>query len=398
MRVRAALIACVLSCAACSTLTPEAGRKDLPKGPTGSGAPKATAIPIGPVAPSVPENSDSTSTSGDTASLPGQDQDQLPGNLWEQIRAAMVFPDLADRTEVRAEIEVLRRDRHFLANLRARGPVLRLIVSEAQVCGIPGEAMLLPYIESKINPSASHAGNVGMWQFRAGTAMRNGLRVDADHDERLDAHKSTQAACAYLNKMAAMFGGDWVLALTAFNIGDGSMRNAMAAMPGTKDIFRLPISRGARRHMARLTALSAIVRNPGRYGITLPAIAPGLPLAATPRTSTLSLVAKPASDATKTPDGVDAAKTSLVANTATALIFVDTPKVQRSIHMESAHHHRDRQALPHTTHDAKYTVRADDTLHSIAKQNDISVAQLRRINGLRDNLIHRGDMLIIPRK
>ena len=98
----------------------------------------------------------------------------------------MVFPDLADRTEVRAEIEVLRRDRHFLANLRARGPVLGLIVSEAQVCGIPGEAMLLPYIESKINPSASHAGNVGMWQFRADTAMRSGLRVDAYHDERLE--------------------------------------------------------------------------------------------------------------------------------------------------------------------------------------------------------------------
>ncbi|MBC8112294.1 MAG: LysM peptidoglycan-binding domain-containing protein, partial [Verrucomicrobia bacterium] len=61
------------------------------------------------------------------------------------------------------------------------------------------------------------------------------LRQDAFIDERMETHKSTQAACIYLKQLYEMF-GDWELALASYNCGPGYVRKAIR-MSGNKNDF-----------------------------------------------------------------------------------------------------------------------------------------------------------------
>ena len=320
MRLSCALVAVALLCAAC-TSSPPAERPNLPSSTT-----------------PLPERTDHGSMSREV----GKPTIEVAAehDFWAELRTTMVMPDVAQLPDVREQIAVLQRDRHFTELLASRGArLLPMIFNVTRARGVPGEVVLLPYIESKLDVDASHAGNVGMWQIRAGTAVRNGLRVDVSRDERRDPVKSTAAACSYLLRMARMFDDDWSLALTAYNIGDGGLRAVLAAAPGNRDIWTLPLANGVRQHMAKLAALSAVVRDPDRYGVRLPPI------------------------------------------TITGTRTVSTPE---------------RPSMNSSAVERRYRVQPGDTLHAIAKTNGVTVDALQRANGLRDSLIHPGDALLIP--
>ena len=295
-------------------------------------------------------------------------------DLWTQVRAALVLPDVTDRADVRAEIEVLRSDRRLRTTLLTRGTtLLPMVLAQVQSRGIPGEAVLLPYIESKLDPRAAHAGNVGMWQLRAYTARRNGLRVDGAQDERLDPVKSTRAVLDHLQRLAAMLDGDWVLAFAAYNTGEGALQAAMAAAPG-RAFWQLPLPPQARRHMAKLAALAAVVREPSRYGITLP------PIPARGDSKAES------SSAADPPDSAGPAARDTDATVGSALAAGHDKGRAKG----SAGAHPSRRT-------ANHRVRTGDTLHAIAQRNHVTVRQLRLANRKATNLIHPGEVLVIPR-
>lgn len=93
--------------------------------------------------------------------------------------------------------------------------------------GIPEELKYLPIVESALRPNAkSFANAVGLWQFIPSTGRSFGLRQDWLIDERMDIYKSTEAACRYLKGMNTYF-KDWQLTLAAYNCGPGRVIQAV---------------------------------------------------------------------------------------------------------------------------------------------------------------------------
>ena len=89
---------------------------------------------------------------------------------------------------------------------------------------LPQELKYLAIVESALQPKArSWAGAVGLWQFIPSTGRSFKLRQDAYIDERMEVHKSTEAACLYLKQLYDFF-GDWELALASYNCGPGYVR------------------------------------------------------------------------------------------------------------------------------------------------------------------------------
>lgn len=92
---------------------------------------------------------------------------------------------------------------------------------------LPLELKYLAVIESGLNPFArSKSGAVGLWQFLYPTSQLLNLKVTSFIDERQDPHKSTEAACRYLEYLYNTF-NDWQLAIAAYNGGPTVVKNAM---------------------------------------------------------------------------------------------------------------------------------------------------------------------------
>jgi len=104
---------------------------------------------------------------------------------------------------------------------------------------LPLEIKYLAVVESALNPTAiSASGAKGLWQFMYGTGLEYGLYIDSYVDERYDYIKSTQAACAYLQKLYSTF-NDWDLALAAYNSGPGNVNKAILRAGGKTNYWEI---------------------------------------------------------------------------------------------------------------------------------------------------------------
>jgi membrane-bound lytic murein transglycosylase D len=89
---------------------------------------------------------------------------------------------------------------------------------------MPLELALLPVVESAFEPYAySRARASGLWQFISGTGSLYGLKQDWWYDGRRDVVASTRAALDYLQALHDDLGGDWLLAIAAYNCGEGNV-------------------------------------------------------------------------------------------------------------------------------------------------------------------------------
>ncbi len=94
---------------------------------------------------------------------------------------------------------------------------------------LPASLKYLAVAESMLVPGAvSSARAAGLWQLMPATAREMGLRVDGTVDERLDIHRSTEAAVLMLKALHGEF-TDWNLVLAAYNAGGGRVRRAIRA-------------------------------------------------------------------------------------------------------------------------------------------------------------------------
>lgn len=136
--------------------------------------------------------------------------------------------------------------------------------------GVPQDLSYLPIVESAFNSTAtSRARARGMWQFMAETGKLYGLKQDHFVDERADFEKATHAAAQYLSKLYAMF-GDWNLALTAYNAGEGRVQRAIKRT-GTSDFWELREGRTFRNetksYVPLIHAAIIMAKSPETYGI-----------------------------------------------------------------------------------------------------------------------------------
>ncbi|MGY4493752.1 transglycosylase SLT domain-containing protein [Pseudomonas sp. TE3610] len=208
-----------------------------------------------------------------------QAQQQAPQDVWARMRQGF---QLQDGIAVNPRVEQQRlwfvSNPSFLENASDRGSLyMHYIVERLQERNMPLELALLPVIESAYNPMAySRSDASGLWQFIPSTGRYFNLRQTRFYDGRRDVTASTAAALDYLSRLHDMFNGDWLLALAAYNAGEGTVsraieRNEKLGLP--TDYWNLPLPQETRDYVPKLLALSELVMSPEAYGVNLNPIA-----------------------------------------------------------------------------------------------------------------------------
>jgi len=142
------------------------------------------------------------------------------------------------------------------------------ISEEINKMGLPLDLIYLALTESYMNPRVvSKANACGMWQFIKETGKREGLNVNDTIDERYSIVKSTRAALSYLKKLNDEF-GDWLLAMAAYNSGEGRIREAISNQ-NTRDFFEMYLPEETDRYVYRIAATKEIISNPKKYGLAI---------------------------------------------------------------------------------------------------------------------------------
>jgi len=339
-----------------------------------------------------------------------------PQDVWERMRQGF---KLQDGQNVNPRIEQQRlwfaSNPSFLENAGERGSLyIHYIVERLEERNMPLELALLPAIESAYNPMAySHANAVGLWQFIPSTGRYFNLRQTRAYDGRRDITASTIAALDYLNRLHDMFNGDWLLALAAYNSGEGTVsraieRNQKLGLP--TDYWNLPLPQETKDYVPKLLALSQVVMAPEAYGINLNPIAnePYFEMVEIKQSMDLSRVAalaeidedemfqlNPAYKQRATIDGpqhllVPTSKAQLL----TASLSNLNPEELISLRPKKPVFDNVASVSP-TRLNRKYRVKSGDNLTLIAKANKVNAKDLQHWNKLSGNNLKVGQILVM---
>lgn len=203
-----------------------------------------------------------------------------PDALRQALDQSTALPPGVDLTAavVERELRTLTgRSSAFACRGLERRPEWSALVDGAlDDAGLPPFLAAVPLVESGYSnwgaPSSEESqsaapGRVpgrGLWMFIAPTARQYGLQVDGQTDERLDPAKETQAAVALLSDLHDSL-GSWPLALSAYNMGERAVREAMAA--GESDDAWELIARGhLNPYAAQVVAAAVLLEEPGLAG------------------------------------------------------------------------------------------------------------------------------------
>lgn len=289
-----------------------------------------------------------------------------------------------------------RRGRSIMTSwLRKQGRYRQLIEQTLDKHGLPRFLLYVAMIESGYDPhDRSHKGAVGLWQFMPEGARIYGLRVDHWVDERKDPVRSTEAAARYLGDLKARF-GSWHLALAAFNAGYGAVLRSLQKY-NTNDYYELC------RHENGLPwetvlyvpkAFAAAIVGENRQLFGYDNVEPDKPYefdrVAVPSSTSLANVAKAAG---ATLAEVVALNPELRrGRTPPERWDVRVPKGRGK--QLTANWSQAEEAL------ALVTVRQGERLDELAKQNRISVRELKQLNGIEDVAeIKAGLALLVPQR
>lgn len=199
------------------------------------------------------------------------------GNYWDHLRSDFQLPDASNEPAVQAQINWFMHNRdYFYRTISHAGPYMYFILQQAEQRNLPGELVLLPVLESDYNPFAKNpSGALGMWQLMRDTASGFGVKEDFWFDGRRDIYASTNAALDYLTYLQSYFGDNWLLAIAAYDTGEGNVQNAIRRNERDNkptDFWSLSLAAETRSYVPRLLAIASIIRNPAKYGFTLPNI------------------------------------------------------------------------------------------------------------------------------
>ncbi len=338
--------------------------------------------------------------------------------LWEPLRASFAMADCNGGSSVMAwAYRYARNPAQFADNLRQAMPAMHYVLQAARRAGVPGEFVLLPWIESQYRSLPGRRGwPAGMWQIMPATAASMGLRIDRDYDGRLDIAASSEAVMQLLKQYHQQF-GDWRVVDYAFNAGEFTMRKLVAKEgqpPPEPVIPHWPVRHVTREHLTKLLAVACVVTTPERFGVQLPALPQGQQLVqlkisrSMPLTDAAEMAGMPLEslkhfnaafrgrmiDATMAPylllPAVNARKLADAIEPANRL------EDNKSAGLAMRHDHISAPPDPppvHHTPRATHTVRSGESLWSIAHRYSVNVAQLQRWNHLGSKVLKPGMVL-----
>ena len=350
----------------------------------------ATAQPVDPIAALAPPTGRPPQPVADTA------------NLWERIRAGFAMPTLDSPLVARQERFYLERP-DYLQRMFSRGSrYLFHIVEEIEKRGMPTELALLPFVESAMNPVAlSHARASGLWQFIPSTGRAYNLQQDWWVDNRRDIVKSTEAALDYLQKIHAMHGNDWFLALASYNWGEGAVARAVRqnkARGRSADYLSLKMPAETRNYVPKLIAMKNIVLRARELGVALPEL-PNRPYFVTiekTRPIDLKLAARFAGMTVDEFVALNPAHNRpVIAASRNNLIKLPTDRLDEFMLAVERHGQSNRAFATWQPH----TIKPGETLETLAQRGGVDVAELREANGLRNGQrILPGTHILVPQR
>jgi len=268
-------------------------------------------------------------------------------------------------------------------------PTVEAILGEM---GLPQELICIAFIESGFAMRAvSTASAVGPWQFISGTGRRYGLRTNWWYDERCDIVASTYAAGHYLQDLHGIW-GDWFLAFAAYNCGEYRVARQVARQK-TTDFWSLDLPLQTEHYVPKFLAALYIMREPAKYGFTIPSVEPNrfdhVMVTEATDIEVLARCAGTSADIIKdmnpalrrgsTPPNMDVhVKVPAGQGEAAAANLLNLPAEDRVSWRE-------------------HKVKKGETLSAIASKYGTSVEALRDTNGMRrKSMLRVGQMLMIP--
>jgi membrane-bound lytic murein transglycosylase D len=265
--------------------TPDAGGA---RATAAAAAPSASDAPVKPAANGTIAPAPAPVLPGLTlpaAASPRLPQPQPPErDVWQRLREGFMLPgcDYAPGTEDWAR-RYAASPRRFSAALSEMLPALDYTQRRMEQARLPSEFALLPIVESHFFPHAGPANRpAGIWQMIGPTARSAGVRMDGWFDGRLNLADSTDAAVALLDRYAEHFNEDWRLVSFAYNAGEFRIKRALRSHQPGEDfgsLRGLGIADSSLDYLTKLLALSCLIREPERFDLELPALAPERTLA-----------------------------------------------------------------------------------------------------------------------
>lgn len=321
----------------------------------------------------------------------------LPIDLWQRIRDGFSLAD-GEHAHATRHTEWFAQHQKYLDRTFTRAyPYLHYIVEEVEKRGMPMEIVLLPVVESAFQPFAySHGRASGIWQFIPGTGRAYGLTIDWWYDGRRDITASTQAALNYLERLQKRFDGDWLLALAAYNSGEGTVYRAIRRNQKLGKGIRfwdLKLPRETRDYVPKLLAISNIVANPKKHNVTL------LDIPNAPHFTKVNIDTQ-----------IDLALAADMAEISLEKLYIYNPGFNRWATPPEGPHtllfpiekaakfQKKLSKLPKKERVkwVRHKITQGENLGHIAKKYKTTVSTLQRINDIQSHMIRAGKHLLIP--
>ncbi len=318
-------------------------------------------------------------------------------DVWSRLRDGFGLPEVDDN---RIDTEITRyegRQRYFEIVAQRAQPYLRYILDRIEARDLPAELLLIPVVESAFRPFAySHARAGGLWQFKPLTGQRFGLEQNWWYDGRRDVLASTDAALDYLEYLHGFFDGDWLLAIAAYNGGEGTVQRAMrvnAAKGEPTDYWHLDLPAQTEKYVPRILALRAILSTPAEYGIALPEMPEeeSLTIVELDRQVDLALAAEMAEMPLEALHRYNSGYNRW-ATPPDGPHRLAVPKRQADI-LRAALQSRDERNMIRWR---RHAVESGDTLGAIADTYGTTVDMLRDANDIDGSTIRAGEQLLVP--
>ena len=318
-------------------------------------------------------------------------------DLWEELRDGFDLNGY-EHPRVDTQLNWYAKNQRYLDRVSNRAlPYMYFILREVQDRGMPTEIALLPVVESAFQPFAFSSGRAaGIWQFIPETGKRFGLKLNWWYDGRRDIYASTHAALDYLQQLHKRFKGDWLLALAAYNSGEGTVGRALrrAAKEGKpKNFWALELPKETRDYVPKLLAISALVAEPEYYKVRLNEIPYG-----------------PYFRKVSTNGQLDLTKAAELAEISIDEFYRLNPGFNRwamppkgphyiLVPIENANLFRQNIAAykpEERIQWKRHIVRGNETLNTIARKNGTTASIIKRVNKLSSNKVAKGKSLVIP--
>jgi membrane-bound lytic murein transglycosylase D len=333
----------------------------------------------------------------ETSALVNEEVIEETIDFWDQIRNGFRLSG-TQKDAVKAQTATYGKEPHQVEQIFKRGePYLAYILNEVQKRDFPTEIALLPFVESSFDPFAfSYGRAAGLWQFIPATGKMYGLQQDWWYDGRRDVVESTQAALNYLDYLQNKFDGDWLLAVAAYNSGSGTIskavkKNREAGKP--TDFWHLQLPKETAGYVPRLLAISNIVREPGKFDISL-----------------YPIETQPFFTMVETEGQMDISVAAELAEMNTEALYLLNPGYNRwTTHPKGPHQlaipvsnsntfRKNLALLPESkrTRPVLHTIQSGETLSHIARRYNTTTKALIDSNRLNSTLIRSGQKLMVP--